>query len=297
METNVLQQLFQEPIEEIIALDPGYSGHASDVWSVRTASQEVVVRSSRLQDEPAREFWWGCKFIFGIDPREMIYFLENAKVLHAIPDIPAPTILSDRIIDGKEYLVVEKMKGNKLHSFTNQPAELLYQFGQWLAKVHMNAYNFYGNLAKTKTVQMEDYHHTLAEAMRRIAEREYPIHSKIRGSLERIIKELNEIPVPSYFCPVFIDLDPSQFLVDHGRISAVVDIEAYVVGPREMDFIALEYILDKKSSEPFISGYTTILQLPEISAHRRVYRYLYRLLGVQGSVDLDEWFSQPELFI
>jgi hypothetical protein len=32
-----LQQLFREPIERITYLDSGNSGHASDVWLVKTA--------------------------------------------------------------------------------------------------------------------------------------------------------------------------------------------------------------------------------------------------------------------
>jgi hypothetical protein len=55
-----LQQLFHEPIERITYLDPGYSGHASDVWLVKTAREERVVRSSRWTEAPTREFWWGC---------------------------------------------------------------------------------------------------------------------------------------------------------------------------------------------------------------------------------------------
>lgn len=54
-----LQQLFREPIERITYLDPGYSGHASDVWLVKTAREERIVRSSRWNEAPTREFWWG----------------------------------------------------------------------------------------------------------------------------------------------------------------------------------------------------------------------------------------------
>ncbi|WP_314589860.1 hypothetical protein [Paenibacillus terrigena] len=106
-----LQRLFHERIEEVHTLDPGYSDHASDVWLVRVESQEVVVRSSRLQTEPKREFWWGCKHVFGIDPRAMLYFEENLQVLHPISEVSAPQVISSGKIDGRDYLVVEKMKG------------------------------------------------------------------------------------------------------------------------------------------------------------------------------------------
>jgi len=291
-----LQRLFHEPIEEVRTLDPGYSDHASDVWLVRTESQEVVVRSSRLQAEPDREFWWGCKHVFGIDPRAMLYFEENLKVLHPIPEVPAPQIISSDKIDGRDYLVVEKMKGNGPLSFKGQSRELLCQLGVWLAKVHANTYDFYGNLARTKVREKVDFHHQLSQAMTMIVEREHATTSPIQQLLESILSELQELPLPVHFCPVLVDMDPSQFLMDNGRLSAIVDVEAYVVAPREFDFIGLEYILDRSAADAFIQGYTTILALPELSKVRRVYRYFYRLLGVQGSVDLDRWFAQPVLF-
>jgi len=66
-----LQFLIEEPIIDFCELTPGYSGHASDVWFVKTTSQEVVVRASRLKEEPNNDFWWGCKNTFGIDPRNV----------------------------------------------------------------------------------------------------------------------------------------------------------------------------------------------------------------------------------
>jgi len=39
-----------------------------------------------------------------------------------------------------------------------------------------------------------------------------------------------------------------------------------------------------------------VLPLPDLSRVRAPYRFLYRLLEVQGSVPLDAWMSWPELF-
>jgi aminoglycoside phosphotransferase (APT) family kinase protein len=102
--------------------------------------------------------------------------------------------------------------------------------------------------------------------------------------------------VPDHFCPVFIDLDKLQFLIHDGMLSAVVDLEAYVVGPREFDFVGLEYQLHEISAVSFLKGYSTILDPPDLSNYRTAYRYFYRLLGVQGSVDLNRWFAQRALF-
>ncbi|WP_256256482.1 hypothetical protein [Paenibacillus sp. BC26] len=76
-----------------------------------------------------------------------------------------------------------------------------------------------------------------------------------------------------------------------------MDVEAYAVGPRELDFVGLEYVLDERAAIPFLEGYATVLAPPDLTDYRTVYRYFYRLLGVQGSVDLDLWLAQRALFL
>lgn len=291
-----LQQLFHEPIEGIAYLEPGYSGHASDVWLVKTASEEHVVRSSRWTEAPSREFWWGCYDLFGIDPRRLRYFEANAAMLGSISDIPVPRVHSHAVIEGREYLVVEKMNGKTLKSFVEQSDALLRQLGIWLARVHMQRCSYFGNLARTRSERHESFHARLSQTMRQLVERDYADDRKIKTKLDDMIRELGDLPVPDHFCPVFIDLDPSQFLIQDGMLSAIVDVEAYAVGPREFDFVGLEYVLDGKSASSFLKGYSTILNPPDLSNYRTVYRYFYRLLGVQGSVDLDRWLKQPALF-
>lgn len=57
----MLQQLFNSPILSVQALHPGYEDHASDVFLVQTEDTEVIVRASKMNEEPNNDFWWGCK--------------------------------------------------------------------------------------------------------------------------------------------------------------------------------------------------------------------------------------------
>ncbi|MCC3377332.1 aminoglycoside phosphotransferase family protein [Cohnella sp. REN36] len=292
----MLQPLFRDPIERVTILDPGYSGHASDVWSVRTVSEERVVRSSRWREAPSHEFWGGCYDLFGIDPRRMRHFAANARMLGSTGGIPAPRVLAHATMEEREYLVVEKMKGEPCSSFIGQSDALLHQLGVWLAQVHLQRCDYFGNPALTRTEPVSSFHDRLSQTIRQLAERDYAEEFQIRARLDDTIRELRDLPMPNHFCPVLIDLDPSQFLVREGMLSAIVDVEAYAVGPREFDFVGLEYVLDERSAASFLQGYSTILDPPDLSRHRAAYRYFYRLLGVQGSVEWQAWIAQPALF-
>jgi len=285
-----------EPVVEVRALDPGYSGHGSDVWLVRTAASELVVRSSRLREEPDHEFWWGLKALFGVDPRDMVHFESALELLGGIPDIPVPRVLARKRLDGREYLAVERMRGAMLRSFIGQPDELLHDFGAWLAKVHALPFEGFGNLAGTHLEPKERFHPRLAETMRIMVEREHADDPAMREYLDIALHELSRLPAPEAFCPVMIDLEPTQFLEENGKIAALVDAEAYVAAPRELDFVGLEYVMDERAARPFAEGYSSVREMPDLSRCRMVYRFFYRLMGVQGSVDIRRWLAQPVLF-
>ena len=285
-----------EPIVELLALDPGYSGHGSDVWLIRTAASEMIVRSSRLREEPDHEFWWGLKQLFGVDPRDMIHFEANLKLLGGIPDIPVPQVLVRKSLHGREYLAVERMEGSMLRSFVGQPDGLLHDFGVWLAKVHSISFDKFGNLAGTQAEAKDRFHPRLAETMRIMVEREHAHDPAMNEYLTVVLEQLERLPAPEAFCPVMIDLEPAQFLEENGKIAALVDAEAYVAAPRELDFVGLEYVMNERSARPFAEGYSSVRAMPDLSRCRMVYRFFYRLMGVQGSVDIRRWLAQPELF-
>ncbi len=88
-----------------------------------------------------------------------------------------------------------------------------------------------------------------------------------------------------------------NFLSDGTTITGLVDTEAYAVAPRELDFIGLEYVLTEKEAHAFKSGYETIMSIPHLEEYRQPYRYLYRLLSVQGNVEFKKMVKSPILFL
>jgi hypothetical protein len=108
--------------------------------------------------------------------------------------------------------------------------------------------------------------------------------------------QLQHISHPESSTFVLVDIDPTQFLSDGNTITGLVDTEAYVVAPRELDFVGLEYVLDEPSAAAFKEGYQTVLELPQLEHVRIPYRFLYRLLSVQGNVELETWMNRKILF-
>ena len=57
----MLQQLFASPILSVQTLHPSYEDHASDVFLVQTKDEEVIVRSSKMTEEPNNAFGGDAK--------------------------------------------------------------------------------------------------------------------------------------------------------------------------------------------------------------------------------------------
>jgi len=114
--------------------------------------------------------------------------------------------------------------------------------------------------------------------------------------LPQMIAVLKGIPTPNHSTFILVDMDPSQFITNSEVITGLVDTEVYVLGPREFDFIGLEYLMDKDSADIFKNAYQKHLSLPDLELYRTPYRFFYRLLKVQGRVDWDEWLNYPKLF-
>ena len=291
-----LQFLFKESINEIVELSPGYEDHASDVWLVKTDNQEVVVRSSRMKEEPNNEFWWGCRKLFGIDPRQ-VYELEyvNNK-LRDLTSMPIPKVINKGEVFAREFVVVEKLNGEVVQSFIGQPPSVLQSLGEGLAEIHKYNENYIGNPSGNFKVRLEGFNQHLKDIMAELVSRFYLDQERIEGKLLEINDLLDRLPAPELSTFVLVDMDPTQFLSNSKVITGLVDTEAYVIAPRELDFIGLEYVLDEKAAMNFKIGYENVMEIPNLTKCRTIYRYLYRLLSVQGSVDIDDWINHKTLF-
>lgn len=292
----MLQQLFNSPILSVQALHPGYEDHASDVFLVRTEDKEVIVRSSKMYEEPNNDFWWGCKNLFGIDPRNVHHLETVHTLLQEHTNLPIPTIIEKHILNDREFVVAEKLVGNTVQSFIGQPDSTLFSLGKGLAEIHKFKVDFIGNPSGTFQVPLDGFYSHILNVSKELVHMFYSDDESIQNAFPTFESQLSSLSLPKESTLVLIDMDPTQFLSDGTAITGLVDTEAYAVAPRELDFIGLEYILTEKEAHAFKSGYETIMSIPHLEECRQPYRYLYRLLSVQGSVELKKWLNHPSYF-
>lgn len=293
----ISKELFpNDRIIEVQELSPGYEDHASDVWLVMSHEKEWIVRSSRMIGEPSNEFWWGCHTLFGIDPRRLTDLKITHHTLSKQTTMPIPTFIDMKRVGDREYAILEKMNGQLIHSFLDQPLSVIRSLGAGLAEIHALKRDYTGSPSSSFTVPLNHFHSHVSETMSQFVSKFYKAQSGFKETLQKAHQQLKNIPHSESSTYVLIDMDPTQFLTDGNVITGLVDTEAYVVAPREFDFIGLEYVLDEQTAAAFKKGYQNVLKLPQMEHVRMPYRFLYRLLSVQGSVELETWMNQKILF-
>jgi aminoglycoside phosphotransferase (APT) family kinase protein len=291
-----LQPLFTAPVLRQTLFPDVHPGQASNVWLVETPEESVIVRNTRMNVEPGDPFWWGGRDLFGVDPTNVPALAEINRTLKALSSIPVPSVLRTGFIDGTPYAVVERMEGMVLRSFQDLPPAALVQLGEAIARIHARSFAECGALTGTVRYPVAEFHERMVRTMRGLVERFYADQAAIAGLLDAMCQRAEQLPRPGSASLVMLDMDPTQFLTDGTRITALVDTEVYVQAPRELDLVAMEYLLDEAGSRAFATGYRQVLPLPGLSAVRPVYRYLYRLMEVQGSVDIQQWMDWPAWF-
>lgn len=280
-----------ERILEFTPLSPGYEDHANDVWRVTTTGRTVVVRAPRPDlGAPANPFWAGAQALFGLDPRDLSPIPHLHAHLHHDLGIPTPSVLTSGVAGDRPWLVMEHIRGETMPDLTASPDALLVQLGSWLARLHDDPSPAWGNLTGTQREPLATFPRRLAETITTLT---HTFHRDDPGHIEaanRLIEIAAAMPAPARAAPIMLDIDPSQFLRDGERLVGMIDTDAVVLGPPELELALLEPLLDARGATAFRAGYGP---LPDLRSVRLVYRLLGSLMEVQGHIPLATWMNAP----
>jgi hypothetical protein len=290
-----LQPLFEECILEQVELDSGFADHGSSVYRVRTAREHAVARAFR--DESAASPFWCClRTLFGIDPRVASEAAAIYPLLADVSPFGVPRVRRAADAGGRTWLVVDLMPGAPLGTFDELSDAGLVGLGRGLASIHGRRFATLGNPSGSIRFAPSELPQRLARALDTFAgaHGEAPVPDHLRDDLRAAIAGL---PPPAGGALVLPDLFPPQLLQRDGHVVAIVDLDAYVVGPRELDLVGLEYFLDARAAALVATGYEEVAPLPPLRDVRRPYRWLLWVLTMNPmALHVERWLAWPKAF-
>lgn len=293
-------EVFPEKVLSARQINVGYE-NANEIWDVRTERGPYIVKIPRaVAGRPRHPFWYGLFKLFGLHVYVDIESLKPlADFIHAHTPLRVPYV---RRVDtsgekiARPYTIVERVRGEEATLEGGHAADIARGIGAHLGSLHKARFDYWGVFEGDPKLAHEEWPERLAAALGELARRDVPDRARVRARLPAMERAARALPVPEAFTLVFPDLRASQFLQQDGKLVALVDIDSIVIGPRELDLIAAEYMLTRALVGPFVEGYTKFLPLPQLAAVRELYRTLWFLVWVLGEDDYDKWMRRDAWF-
>lgn len=161
-----------------------------------------------------------------------------------------------------------------------------------LSKLHQCTYSRWGKLHAPQ-FSAQEWASRLHETLSFLAEKQ-DTHLE-EALLSEALTQATNIH-ETEFVPVMLDLRWDQFRccqsieADPSDI-ALIDLDAFVIAPRALDLILLEYVLTPVQWARFKQHYTQTHAWPDVAAQKPCYQLLLFLMNVLGERDLAKWMQ------
>jgi hypothetical protein len=298
------QILFNPNTEVLIEaheLDVGYD-NTSEVYLVKTRQgQEYIIKIQKNPDMNRTQFWKGLSLLFKKTIVDSIHSQKGlAEFLNQLKGIPVPTVLNydttcNNVVH-KPYVIMSKLEGKSVRPESEEALELAqnkdiaYQLGCFLSKVHAQSFDYFGNLSG-EGLAVAEFGQTLASVIKILGSSNKASRDpKLQAVLPHYIALATAHPVLNNMSMIMLDLWPIQFLLGKNRITGMIDLESYVIGPIGLELTFLEFWVG--NLQIFKEGYMAEgAPWPDFEAQRELYRFFLYLLydcpamGLEASLE------------
>ena len=259
------------------------------VYRFSLDGQRLILKENPDPAQPPSPFWWAIQELFEVDAQARRQDLFRLYAfLRENPHIPPaePLLISEKY----RFQLFREATGSRWEpdEFPGHP-ETARQLGRYLGWLHSHSLPGWGS--PLFGGREGCFAKAMAACMAEMISLYW--HGDIR--LKQALEEL-EPPEPESFYPIMPDISGNQFLYGEGfrKIAAVVDLDAYVSGPRELELTIVELCLTH--GEDFRKGYEAYRPLPELSRCRSFYRFFSYLCDPWAGTDWEEFLNRPILF-
>ena len=97
------------------------------------------------------------------------------------------------------------------------------------------------------------------------------------------------------FVPQVIDFRWDQLMRSSQGSLFLLDLDAWVLAPVELDWVMLELVLTPEQLALLVAAYQQYLPVPKIAKQRLVYRALLFAMNLLGETDWQAWCNRPHL--
>ncbi len=258
---------------------------SNEVYRFTHNQQSYILKKSWMSPDNLSPFWYGLHRVFGFD-----FDIQRKHLSSVLQRLRNPHINVAELIctsDASRWQIFREADGVKYEpdEFPDS-AEIERQLGLYIGYLHSIEYDCYGVYPDPN--RKGCFRQDMSGCMQHIMETHWKNDECVWDCFNTI---LHCDIAPQSYSLIMPDISANQFVYSHdlGRINAVVDVDAYVVGPREWELCILEMCLNNR--RPFADGYEQYQNLPDLSQCRSFYRFFSYLCNPWEKVDLQKFMT------
>ncbi|WP_245630094.1 aminoglycoside phosphotransferase family protein [Alicyclobacillus acidiphilus] len=285
------------PFTDVIVeaeLPKQHPGQANRIFRGKRNEVPIALRVPRDRDPDAAPFYDGVGRLFGLSILSPAHYRQTHQWLTKFSPISAPRLIDIGQSDAGMAILHEWIDGTPAADFGQLSEVGAARFGSYLANLHRAPVMGYGSWRDARPAN--DFWDAAVKTMRYLAETyTYKYDDATRQVLATMDRSRTAIQRPEMGL-IMLDIHPSQFFVDRGAFTRVIDTEFIVLGPPEMELVALERMIDTRTAQAIRAGYEAVRPFPNLAPVRDFYRALNRALWIHGDEPADVWRNAPVTF-
>ena len=280
--------------EKVDSISQAFSDSTHQLWRLQCSSLDGKNHFLKVCSHTDSPFWRIMQDLFGFDLRtEIASFSNTYAFIDKACGLEIPELIEAETIDNnKAYILTSVLNGNVTGS--NIKDQRVQQLANHLAELHSNSSNTWGSL-NNPIFHASDWSLRLETTLIESAKKWGGVFLQSDEYLKQALEACALIKTTE-FISMMPDLRWDQFLQKDDVISALVDLDAFVFAPRELDFVILEYLLFPDQIRIFSDVYSKHHDIPEIKQARPAYLLLLFYMQILGETDLDGWMNREALF-
>lgn len=266
-----------------------YEDSTHQLWRCETSNGEFVLKVCHHDRVKGSPTWEVMHSLFDFSLLEELAHSKPVRAMinhHGLLHIPEISDAGSDTEDTPAYVLSHFAEGETL-STEKLTESMVIDFARHIGGLHHHSQPDWGRLL--------DPQHAAKVWPEQLIKTFLRFSSKLKIGEPWLYKVMSEIDqlTPSVFCPIMLDNRWDQYLVNDGRLTSLVDLDAFVMGPPELELVLLEYQLTQPQADVFARIYKQYQPMPDLSRCRRSYRLLLFLMNALGETDLDQWMRAP----
>lgn len=263
-------------------LETTFEDSTHQLWRCDTEDGLMVLKICRQESVEHSSFWLGMNELFDVDFPDSLDSAEfSFNLVREYGCLTVPQLITAR---AGRFVLTRYIPGQHIVEVSDESVIAL---ARHIVSLHKQVSTTWGRL-NAPMLSTQDWNKRLKQSICKLLERSPDCLS--RFNLDEALAQIEDIN-ETEFVPIMPDLRWDQLrLMEDGNL-AVIDLDAFVIGPAALELVLLEYILTADQFELFKDTYQQHHIWPEYDQQRASYQLLLFLMNVLGEADLVKWME------